>query len=207
MEQNTLYQLLEQNITKIFAYCLARVRDRAQAEDLAGDIVVEVLRSAQNLRCDDAFFGYLWTIASRVCSRQGRKQQPASYDDAYMGAVWHSPEKEILHQEEIQLLRRELSLLSDQHRRITVLYYFQKQSCAQIAERLGLSVSMVKYYLSASRKKLKEGISMTREFGEKSYHPAPSAWTHGPMVQTKTYLTSLSAGCQAISCSPHTTSL
>lgn len=49
MEQRVVYGLLEQNITKIFAYCMSRVRNRTQAEDLANDIVVEVLRSADRL--------------------------------------------------------------------------------------------------------------------------------------------------------------
>ena len=32
---------------------------------------------------------------------------------------------------------------------------------------------MVKYYLFKTRKILKEGISMEREFGEKSFRPSP----------------------------------
>ena len=41
----------------------------------------------------------------------------------------------------------------------------------QISADLGISTEMVKYYLFKTRKILKEGIGMSREFGEKSYNP------------------------------------
>ena len=48
---------------------------------------------------------------------------------------------------------------------------YPQQSCAEIAHDLRISVEMVKYYLFKTRKIMKEGVEMTREFGEKSYHP------------------------------------
>ncbi len=71
----------------------------------------------------------------------------------------------------IPLLRRELSLLSKQYREATVAYYIYHKSCSEISTDLGISMEMVKYYLFKTRKILKEGIGMTREFGEKSYNP------------------------------------
>ena len=86
-------------------------------------------------------------------------------------SYWDTPESEVIHREELQLLRRELALLSSQYREATVAYYIRNKSCAEIAHDLRISVEMVKYYLFKTRKILKEGVEMTREFGEKSYHP------------------------------------
>lgn len=76
---------------------------------------------------------------------------------------------------------RELSLLSKQYREIIVAYYFTGKSCSEISADLGISTEMVKYYLFKTRKILKEGIGMSREFGEKSYNPGTFVWTFGAM--------------------------
>ena len=47
----------------------------------------------------------------------------------------------------------------------------------ETAARLHLSLEMVKYYLFKTRKLLKEGIGMEREFGTKSYQPAKFDFT------------------------------
>ena len=50
--------------------------------------------------------------------------------------------------------------------------YINGLSCSQTSQKLGISLEMVKYYLFKTRKLLKEGIGMEREYGEKSYNPA-----------------------------------
>lgn len=85
--------------------------------------------------------------------------------------------------DDIYLLRRELSLLSEKYRRATVLYYLERRPCAEIAHILGISESMVKYLLFKSRKILKEGIGMERRLGMLSYAPrslAPMYNGEGP---------------------------
>lgn len=67
--------------------------------------------------------------------------------------------------------RRELSLLSQTHREVSVAYYIHHKTCSEIAKEQHISVDMVKYHLFKTRKLLKEGIGMTRNLGEKSYNP------------------------------------
>ena len=75
-------------------------------------------------------------------------------------------------QEQLARLRRELSLLSREYRECTLCYYFEGLSCQETAEKLGISLHMTKYYLFKTRKLLKEGIGMEREYGTKSYKPS-----------------------------------
>ncbi|MBQ8400846.1 MAG: sigma-70 family RNA polymerase sigma factor, partial [Clostridia bacterium] len=164
--------LTAENMKTIFAYALHRVSDREDAEDLAGDIVVAVLENAHTLQNDDAFFGWFWSVAANTVKKYYRKKSrrvtavvediPAEGDisDGLIG------------QEEVSLLRRELSLLAREYRECTVAYYFDGLSCRQIGEKYGISVEMVKYYLYKTRRILKEGLTMTRAYGEKSYKPA-----------------------------------
>ncbi len=79
---------------------------------------------------------------------------------------------ELIKNDEMNMLRRELAILAKEYRECTVAYYMEGLSCADTAKKLHISLDMVKYYLFKTRKILKEGISMEREFGEKSYKPS-----------------------------------
>ncbi len=173
MDREKAAKLIEENLHTIFAWCLARLYDKAEAEDLAQDIILAVLKSVGRLEQEEAFFGYLWRTAENIFRAHLRKKQPENLelDDRYCGFYFTTLEEEVIQFEQIQLLRRELSLLSTQYREVTVRYYIYGKSCSEISSELGISVEMVKYYLFKTRKILKEGIGMTREFGEKSYNP------------------------------------
>lgn len=173
MDQKRAAELISDNLKNIFAFTLSRLYDKSEADDLTNDIVYEVLKSAHRLKDEKAFFGFMWRIAENTFKRYLRKKKDVTmeFDDAYMGAYWFTPEDNCIRKEEFHILRRELSLLSKQYRESTVAYYIYGKSCQEIASDLGISVDMVKYYLFKTRKILKEGIGMVREFGEKSYNP------------------------------------
>lgn len=173
MEQEKAAKLLSDNLKNIFSFSLSRLYDKSEAEDLTNDIICEVLKSAHRLKTEEAFFGFMWRIAENTFKRHICKQhlRTVEFDTNFVGTYWVTPEDEYLKQEELHLLRRELSLLSKQYREATVAYYIYHKSCSEISADLGISIEMVKYYLFKTRKILKEGIGMIREFGEKSYNP------------------------------------
>ena len=173
MEQEEAAKLLSDNLKSIFAFSLSRLYDRSEAEDLTNDIVCEVLKCVHRLKNDDAFYAFMWRIAENTFKKRIRKSnfQTLEFDEGFVGTYWTTPEEKYLETEELHLLRRELSLLSKQYREIIVAYYFTGKSCSEISAYLGISTEMVKYYLFKTRKILKEGIDMSREFGEKSYNP------------------------------------
>ena len=187
MPQETVVNFIEENIKTIFAYALSRVSNKEDAEDLTNDIVLAMLQSADKLKSQEAFYGYVWGIAANTYrkflqKRSNRQNREESMDKeegsvvaelAADGDFAEEYAEKLALQEDMAKLRREIALLSREHRECTVAYYFQEQSCAEIAERLGISMEMVKYYLFKTRKILKEGISMEREFGEKSFKPEP----------------------------------
>ncbi len=168
---------LNQKITEvsktIYHYCIARTPTREEAEDLSQDILYELIKSSRNIRDDNAFYGFMWGVADNVykqwCRKRARLQyneltddipaetEPCSFDDDGEGDIYR--------------LRRELALLSERHRRATVLYYIHRKPCAEIAEHLSISESMVKYLLFKSRIILKEGMNMERKLGTLSYDP------------------------------------
>ena len=164
MEHAIVMQKLTDSVKDIFAFSLSRLYNKQDAEDLTNDIIVEVLSSAQRLRNDDAFYGYMWTIAENTFKRfiRSKKIKESEYQADFQGVYWDTPETKLLEAADLIVLRRELSLLSKQYRDVTVRYYIENKSCAVIARELGISEEMVKYCLFKTRKILKEGVTMDR---------------------------------------------
>ena len=173
MESEQAAVLVQENMKTIFTYALSRVSNREDAEDLAGDIILAIIQSAPRIRDDNAVWGYIWAIAANTYKKFLRKKSRIhceTLDDRIPSQEDFT--EEIDNVQTLNALYRELSLLSNEYRKCTIAYYFDGLSCAETAAKLHISLEMVKYYLFKSRKMLKEGIIMEREFGTRSYKPA-----------------------------------
>lgn len=165
---------VEENIKVIFAYALSRVSSKEDAEDLTNDIVLAILQSADKIKNPEAFYGYVWSIASNTYKKFLRKKRNyQALEDTDIISDDADMLESILEQEETKNLRREIALLSKECRECTVAYYYEELSCMEVSQKLNISLEMVKYYLFKTRKILKEGLPMEREFGEKSFRPTP----------------------------------
>lgn len=180
MDSRLAAQRISENLPALYGYAFARLYDKDDAEELTSEIVCEILSSAERLKEDRAFWGFAWKIAENTFRKFIRKKDLLSKfcdmpEENEIGVFLPSPEWEIVEKdsenEEIYLLRRELSLLAKTYREVTIAYYVHGKSCSKIASEQNISVEMVKYYLFKTRKLLKEGFGMTRELGEKSYNP------------------------------------
>jgi len=177
-------QELDSRITEaarmIHSYCAARTPSAADAEDLVQDIIVEIYKSAPNIRNTESFYGFMWAVAGNVykqwCKNRGKRQLCELPDELPCQTIDTD-------NEELRLLRRELTLLDQKYRKAVILYYIEQKSCPQIAAILSISESMVKYLLFKSRHILKEGMNMERIYGQQSYNPKSLKllfWGNGP---------------------------
>lgn len=165
---------VEENLKTIFAYAMSRVSNKEDAEDLTNDIVLAILQRADKIRNPEAFYGFVWSIAANTYKKFLRKKRIyQTIEDTNMVADDADMIENILEQEEIKSLRREIALLSKECRECTVAYYYEELSCKDVSQKLNISLEMVKYYLFKTRKILKEGLPMERKFGEKSFRPTP----------------------------------
>ncbi len=174
MTKEQMENIIQENMQKIYLYCVKRLENTAVAEDVASDIILELLRSYSRIRNDEAVYGYMWSVANILCKNYWRRSEKEAYveiTDEFAGTCCFSPEESYVREEEIMLLRRELSLLREKYRRIMISYYIGGSSCEKIADEYNLSVSNVKQCLFQGRKKLKEGMDMVREYGKLSYAP------------------------------------
>ncbi len=170
MDKNELDKKISDNAKTILAYCSARTSNHFDAEDLAYDIILELYKSAVNLREEKAFYGFMWSIASNIykswCKKKTRNRNIKLLETLSTEDVINEYENDDLY-----LLRRELTLLTSKYRKAVILYYINNKSCLEISHELSISESMVKYLLFKSRKIIKEGIRMERNYGTQSYNP------------------------------------
>jgi len=175
MDQVKLEQKIQENMKAIFGFSLTRLGNVKEAEELASDILYQIVRSANNLKDEERFYGFLWKVAENTYKDYLRKKaKNASRITAFdenTADESDSPLDDLIKNEELNRLRRELSLLSKQYRDAAVLYYIEHLSCSEVANQLHISVEMVKYYLFRARKIIREGMNLERLYGEKSYRP------------------------------------
>ncbi|MBP3647389.1 MAG: RNA polymerase sigma factor [Clostridia bacterium] len=170
MEKQELDLKITEAARVIRSYCIARTSSQTDAEDLAQDIIVEIYRSAVNIRSAEAFYGFMWAVAGNVykqwCKTRAKRQFCELSDEMFENVSDIDDEHEQVH-----LLRREMTLLDEKYRKAVILYYLQREPCSRIATILSISESMVKYLLFKSRHILKEGMKMERIYGQQSYNP------------------------------------
>ena len=174
MTKEQMEQLVQANMQKIYLYCVRRLGNAVDAEDIAADIILELLCSCPRLKNDQTVYGYIWAVAANLCSNYWRKAgryETVEIPESYAALNMLTPEEGIIRQQEISALRRELSLLSEKYRTVMIAYYIGNKSCEAIARQLQMSVTNVKQYLFEGRKKVREGMDKQRELGVYSYAP------------------------------------
>lgn len=163
---------------KLLYFCLKKTGDSQEAEELAADITLNVVSALQKGTIPHSFSGWVWQIARNRYSAwaDSRRRSREFYAGTDIGEMELADEKTNLeeawlHNEDLKLLRRELSFIASDYRSIVVAYYIQNRSIKDIGRMLGLPDGTVKSKLFRARDMLKEGMSMAREFGAMSYKP------------------------------------
>ncbi|MBQ9703026.1 MAG: sigma-70 family RNA polymerase sigma factor, partial [Clostridia bacterium] len=60
MESKKLERLINENMKSIFGFALTRLNSVQLAEELASDIMYQIIKSANNLKDEDRFYGFMW---------------------------------------------------------------------------------------------------------------------------------------------------
>lgn len=164
-------------IGKLFYFCLKKAGNAHEAEDLASDISLNIIAELRKGTIPENFPAWVWKIArnrySSWAEKKNRRAKAVSATDieslelAFDGLI----EDDLVHREELGLLRRELAFIASVYRKIVLAYYIDDMSVRDIANKLNIPEGTVKTKLFRSRNILKEGMLMAREFGVMSYKP------------------------------------
>lgn len=169
--------LTKEYMQKLFYFCLKKTGNRNDAENLASDIMLNILTSLDRGNIPVNFSAWVWQIArnrySVWAAKKHLKTEWEQYEDIseYDVADEETTEGKLIQNETISLLRRELAYISLEYRSLLVSYYIENKRLKDIALSLNLPVGTVKSNLFRARKILKEGMNMARQYGIRSYKP------------------------------------
>ena len=171
-------EFAENYMEKLFYFCLKKTGSNTEAEDLAQDIALQIMTALNKGTVPTSFSAWVWQIARNRYSlwakeKHNRNESQAAFDigDYEIEDEDGNILDEMVHTEQMALLRRELAFIKSDYRNIIVRYYIENKSVCEIASSLSISENTVKSRLLRARKILKEGMDMAREFGKRSYHP------------------------------------
>jgi len=168
----------EQNLKKLFYFSLKKTGNQYEAEELVQETALEMIKMLNKGYKPDNFDAWMWTVARKRYARwckskrlKSERYEPGDFFDYAETAGGECVEDEFLHNEDIGLLRRELSLMAKEYRDIVVSYYFGGKKIEAISKMTGFPEGTVKRKLHEARKNIMEGMKMAKTKGQRSYAP------------------------------------
>ena len=178
MRDGLVKKFAQNYMEKLFYFCLKRTGNHIEAEDLTQDIAFQILVALNKGTIPTSFSAWVWQIARNRYSvwakeKHNRNESVTGSDisDYEIEDECENIIDEMIHTEQMTLLRRELAFIKSDYRNIVVAYYIESKNVREIAESLSLPTNTVKSRLLRAREILKEGMDMAREFGKRSYNP------------------------------------
>ncbi|MCL2773891.1 MAG: sigma-70 family RNA polymerase sigma factor [Oscillospiraceae bacterium] len=169
----------KENLEKLFYFSLKKTGNPYEAEELVQETALEMLKMLNKNYKPDNFTAWMWTVVrkryARWCKNKhmklSRYEIENVYDYAEIADEEQNIEENILFNEDIELLRRELALMAKDYRDIVVSYYFDGKKIEAISKVTGLPEGTIKRKLHEARKNIKEGMKMARTKGQRSFAP------------------------------------
>jgi len=139
---------------RIYRYCLKRVGDPHEAEELAQEAFTRAFCAMPRLDGERRFYPWVTVIASRLCvdtHRRLSRTTPAEVID--LGAV-DGGQDAIVDEADLDLLRAALDRLHPRHREVLRLREQEGWSYQHIAEHFGITLGAVETLLFRARRAL-----------------------------------------------------
>ncbi|MBQ8294912.1 MAG: sigma-70 family RNA polymerase sigma factor [Clostridia bacterium] len=175
MEKTQVEKIITQHVRQIFGFALKRCKSVEDAEDLSQEIALKAFR-ALSLREDiKDVEPFLWTIARNTLAnyyRDHSRYVGVSIDDAKTETFLSVDlEEDMLFHENVAELRKQIAYLSKQQREIVVAYYYENKKQKEIAEKMGISLSLVKWHLFEAKQNLKRGVENMKKTDTLQFAP------------------------------------
>ncbi len=149
---------------RVYRFALKRLRDRSEAEDIAQEVFVTLLKALPNYRGESALLVWIFGITRNKVNRTFRRARPQLSpmdSDSAMDVASSEPAADHSLEARRLLLRCEEIIredLTDTQRRIFHLKHFRRQSIRAIAEALGKSEDSIKANLYRMRLSMSQAL-------------------------------------------------
>ena len=151
--------LFARHRTFVYRWLLGFVSNETLAEDLLSEVFFDVWRQADRFEGRSSVSTWLISIARFKALSARRRQVDLELGEEIETSVADpadDPEAALQEKHRSELLRRALSRLSSEHRKIIDLVYYHEKSIAECVEILGIPAATVKTRMFYARKKLAE---------------------------------------------------
>jgi RNA polymerase sigma factor (sigma-70 family) len=136
-----------------------RAARRDDSEDLTQEVFLRLAARGEGEKIE-RIDGYIFQTAANVLTDRARRaavragDKHVVYEENLHTLVDFSPERVLLAKEQVAMVRTVLERLPDRVRAAFVLHRFEDLGYAEIAKRLGVSVSSIEKYNSQALKEL-----------------------------------------------------
>jgi RNA polymerase sigma-70 factor (ECF subfamily) len=151
--------LFARHRTFVYRWLLGFVSNETLAEDLLSEVFFDVWRQADRFEGRSSVSTWLISIARFKALSARRRRVDLELGEEIETSITDpadDPEAALQEKHRSELLRRALSRLSSEHRKIIDLVYYHEKSIAECAEILGIPAATVKTRMFYARKKLAE---------------------------------------------------
>ena len=157
-----LADLFRQNFPWLVRYLGRKLGSIERGEDAASEVFVRV---ARRWNVDTLLFprAYLLVVARRLI---GELRGRGMLEQAYLEALSYtpeissaSPEAVVSHIQEVRVIDAALTTVTPRARLAFVMHHIDGKTHAEIAEHLGVSISMIRKYIATSEQKCRANLT------------------------------------------------
>lgn len=154
-DQLAFDDLYRRYFARVYRFCLRRVGDRHEAEELTQEAFARAYRALPSLQGERRFYPWISVIAQRLCLDSHRRRSRMEVSDTIdLGAVDGDQER-IVDASDAQLLNLAFDRLAASHREVLKLREQEGWSYQRIAEFLGVTLGTVEARLFRARQALR----------------------------------------------------
>ena len=157
-DREAFVALYENYHPRLFRYFIKMLRNEGRAEELAQEVLWEVWKGAKGFQGRSSPSTWIFGIAHhKGVNELRRKKEEVVEPDALLHVAdpHRGPAEAVEASDLARLMKEALAKLSDEHREVLELTYYQGLSIREIAEILDCPVNTVKTRMFYARQKLK----------------------------------------------------
>lgn len=154
----------------VFGVCLKYLKEPEAAKDAMQQVFIKLLEDLKRFKIDN-FKPWLYQVARNYCFMQLRKNNPvvssdlefSSEKDMEFEDEWHHKmEREHM----LERLEDAVQELNEEQRRCIELFYLEKNTYQEIAEKTGYSLMQVKSAIQNGKRNLKLKLEASQDVGK-----------------------------------------
>jgi RNA polymerase sigma-70 factor (ECF subfamily) len=158
-DQNAMRILFSRHHLAVYRLVLQRLQDKALAEEITGEVFLDVWRHASGFQGRSTVLTWILAIARhKTFTARPKPRTPFDGDGAAAATSADAPDTPLQTQDRNTVLRTCMARLSAEHREVIDLVYYQEQSMESVATILGIPRSTAKTRVFHARKRLADEL-------------------------------------------------